>query len=550
MVQEDPIEHSKEYYRDMAKLDALIVGAGFAGMHMLVKLRELGFSALAIERASDVGGTWYWNRYPGCRCDVPSLDYSVPWDAELDQEWDWTEKFSAQPEILRYAQHLADRHDIRSHVRFETSVTSATWDDERGLWSVGTDKGDLFEATFFISGAGALSEPNLPDIPGIGTFKGELYHTGLWPKTPVTLAGKRVAVLGTGSTGVQASTAIAKEAAHLTVMQRSAQYSLPCLTPPLTDEIRAERKAIYPEHREWQRSTYSATTPSLPTPFAPRAFDDHKEVRFANYERCWNVGTGAMAGVYGDVSTNAEVAEEVSEFVRNKIRQTVKDPVTAERLCPLPGTYLGARRIIIDTGYFQIFNQPNVTLADITGDPIEAITADGVKTQGNFYPLDILVVATGYDAVTGPLLAMNITGKDGAKLKDVWANGPKSYLGLMVAGFPNLFIITGPSSPGVLANVIFAIDQHVNWIGDCIDHMRRNGTGVIDTSEQTQLEWHAPVAETSAHALRMNDATNWYLGTNVPGKPRASLVYHGGLGVYRGICDEIAADGYRGFVFG
>jgi len=533
----------------MAKLDALIVGAGFAGMHMLVKLRELGFSALAIERASDVGGTWYWNRYPGCRCDVPSLDYSVPWDAELDQEWDWTEKFSAQPEILAYAQRLADRHDIRRDVHFETSVTKANWNEARGLWLVETDKGDLFEATFFISGAGALSEPNMPDIPGIETFKGELYHTGLWPHDPVTFAGKRVGVLGTGSTGVQASTAIAKEAAHLTVLQRTAQYSLPCLTPSLTDEVRAERKARYPEHREWQRNSYAASTPSLPTPFAPSAFDDPPEVRFANYERCWGVGTASLVSVYGDVATNPEAAEEVSEFVRNKIRSVVKDPVTAEKLCPLPGAYLGARRIIIDTGYYQIFNQPNVTLADITGDPIEEITEDGVKTRGTFYPLDMLVVATGYDAVTGPLLAMNITGRQGVALKDAWASGPRTYLGLMAAGFPNLFTITGPGSPGVLANVIFSIDQHVNWIGDCMDHMRRHGKRVIDTTNQAEQEWQAHNAKGSAHVLRMNDAKNWYLGTNVPGKPRASLVYHGGLGVYRGICDEIAAQGYRGFVF-
>jgi cyclohexanone monooxygenase len=531
------------------RFDVIVVGAGFAGMHMLWKLREMKLSTLVIERGGDVGGTWYWNRYPGCRCDVPSLDYSVPWDPVIDQEWDWSERYSAQPEILRYALSLADRHDMRRDIRFDTSVERATWDDARRLWVVETHRGDAFEARFFVSAAGALSEPNLPDIPGIQDFKGELYHTGRWPRRAVSLAGKRIAVLGTGSTGVQASTAIAKEAEHLYVLQRTAQFSLPCHTPPLSDEVRSERKARYPEHREWQRNSYSATTPALNLPFAPRAFDDPKDTRFKNYEACWNTGTASLVGVYGDVSTNAEVAEEVSNFVRDKIRGIVKDPAVAEKLCPQPGSYVGARRIIIDTGYYQIFNQPNATLVDIAADPIVEITVNGVKTRDAFYEIDILVVATGYDAVTGPLLAMNVTGKNGLRLKDAWADGPHTYLGLMVAGFPNLFTITGPSSPGVLANVIFSIDQHVNWIADCLEHMRRTGATEIDTTPQAQDEWQAHASQTYAKALRIKDEKNWYLGTNVPGKPRAVLVYQGGLGYYRNICDEVAADGYRGFTF-
>jgi cyclohexanone monooxygenase len=529
--------------------DVIVVGAGFAGMHMLWKLRQLGMSALVVERGGDVGGTWYWNRYPGCRCDVPSLDYSAPWDAGLDQEWDWTERYATQPEILRYAQRLADRQDLRRDIRFDTSVERVTWNEARRRWTVETDRGDVFEARFVISGAGALSEPNLPDIPGIQSFEGELYHTGQWPKDPVALAGKRVAVLGTGSTGVQAATAIAKQADHLFVLQRTAQFSLPCHTPPLTDAVRAERKARYPEHREWQRRSHAATTPVLQLPFAPRAFDDPKDVRLANYETCWNSGTAALVGVYGDVSTNPEVAQEVSDFVRDKIRATVKDPAVAERLCPPPGAYVGTRRIIIDTGYYEIFNQPNVTLVDITADPIVEITPEGVKTKSAFYAIDMLVVATGYDAVTGPLLGLNVTGRDGLTLADAWADGPHTYLGLMVAGFPNFFTITGPSSPGVLANVIFSIDQHVNWIADCLEHMRRTEAEVIDTTPQAQAEWQAHAAQTYARALRLKDDKNWYLGTNIPGKPRAVLVYEGGLGVYREQCDAIAADGYRGFVF-
>ncbi|MCB2064977.1 MAG: NAD(P)/FAD-dependent oxidoreductase, partial [Novosphingobium sp.] len=366
----------------------------------------------------------------------------------------------------------------------------------------------------------------------------------------VELKGKRIAVLGTGSTGVQASTAIAREAEHLYVMQRTAQFSLPCASPPLTEQDHAELRARYPEHREWQRSSYAATSSNIDTPFGDRAFDDPKDVRFANYEKAWGNGTAALVGVYADVSTNAEVAQEVSDFVRDKIRAKVKDPATAEALCPPQGTYVGTRRIIIDTGYYEIFNQDNVTLVDLRNDPIERITADGVQTKSNFYPLDMLVVATGYDAVTGPLIAMNITGRQGVKLSDTWADGPHTYLGLMVAGFPNLFTITGPASPGVLANVIYSIDQHVDWSCRAIEHMRSTGATTIDTTPEAEAEWNAHAMDTVKNQLRIHDENNWYMGTNVPGKPRSVLVYQGGLGFYRDRCNEIAEDNYRGFVFG
>ncbi len=532
----------------MQRFDAIVVGAGFAGMQMLSRLRQLQMTALVIERGSDVGGTWYWNRYPGARCDVPSLDYSVPWDDELDQQWDWSERYAAQPEILAYAAELANRHDLRRDIKFGTVVSRLTWNEASKVWLVETDQGDAFEAQFVISGAGALSEPNLPDIPGIGSFAGEMYHTGRWPKQPVSLAGKRVAVLGTGSTGVQAATAIAKQAEHLYVLQRTPQFSLPCLTPPLSDADRAERRANYPEHREWQRNSHVAASPSLPdTPFAPRASDHPKDLRFANYERCWQTGTPALMGAYSDISTNAEVNTEVSDFVRDKIRSVVKNPDTAERLCPAPGSHIGTRRIIIDTGYYPIFNQPNVSLVDLRDDPIVSFTAAGVQTRQAFRELDMLVVATGYDAVTGPLLAMNITGRNAVPLRQAWAEFPRSYLGLMVAGFPNLFTITGPSSPGVLANVIFAIDQHVNWIADCLAHMRQTGAAVIDTTSEAEQTWQAHTFEINAKSLRMQDSNNWYLGSNIPGKPRAVLVYPGGLGFYKNQCEDIAADNYRGF---
>ncbi len=527
----------------------IVVGAGFAGMHMLWKLRQAGMSILVIERGSDVGGTWYWNRYPGARCDVPSLDYSVPWDPDADQQWDWSERYAAQPDILKYINFLADRHDLRRDIRFDTSVDRLTWDDARSLWLAETDRGELYEASFVISAAGALSTPNLPDIDGISDFRGEIHHTGRWPAEGVTLAGKRVATLGTGSTGVQAATAIAREAEHLYVLQRTAQYSLPCHTPALTDEMRSARKVRYPEHREWQRNSYAATSSDVPIPFAMNAFADGREQRFENYERCWSSGSPALIGVYADVSTNPQVNSEVSDFVRDKIRGVVKDPDVAETLCPPPESHIGTRRIILDTGYYEIFNQPNVTLVDICKGPIIAITETGVRTENASYEIDVLVVATGYDAVTGPLLAMNITGKAGVTLQGAWADGPHTYLGLMVAGFPNLFTITGPSSPGVLANVIFSIDQHVNWIAECLEHMRRTGATEIDTTAQAQDEWQAHAIATCARSLRINDANNWYLGTNIPGKPRAVLVYQGGLNLYQSQCDEIAADDYRGFLF-
>ena len=534
---------------DMQRFDVIVVGAGFGGMHMLWKLRQLNMSAIVFERGSDVGGTWYWNRYPGARCDVPSMDYSVPWDPEMDQEWNWSERFSTQPEILDYATKLADRHDLRRDIRFNTAVTKVTWEEGRRLWTVETDSGDVVEAPFFVSAAGTLSEPNLPDIPGIDDFKGEVYHTGRWPKEGVELAGRRVAVLGTGSTGIQACTAMAKQAAHLYVLQRTAQFSLPCHTPPLTDEFRNERKARYPESRDLQRASYSGQAIDLPLPYAMKAFDHPRETRYANYETCWNAGWAALVGVYGDVSTNAEVNREVADFVRAKIRGIVNDPATAEKLCPRESAYIGTRRIIIDTGYYQIFNQPNVTLIDIAADPILEITPDGVRTRDHHYPIDVLVIATGYDAVTGPLVAMNITGAGGRTLKEEWNDGPHSYLGLMVAGFPNLFTITGPGSPGVRANVIFSIDQHVNWIADCLVHMAQTGATRIDTTPEAEAEWQAHAMDTLAGGLLLKDAKNWYLGTNIPGKPRAPLVYHGGLGFYGQKLKAITADGYRGFTF-
>ena len=528
------------------QFDVVVIGAGFAGLQMLWQLRQMGRSAVALEKADDVGGTWYWNRYPGARCDVPSIEYSVPWDKGLEQEWEWSERYSAQPEILSYIETLADRHDLRRDIRFETTVTAMTWDDARGLWVVETDTGSRFEAPVVVTGAGCLSTPNLPDFPGIRDFARPIHHTGRWPHDPVPFDGKRVGVIGTGSTGVQASTAIAKEAGHLFVFQRTAQYSLPSLNRPLTDAEKAEAKANYPQLRDSQREAFGAAI--IEPPRAMRAFDVSREERFAEYERRWNIGRQDLLAAYADIGTDEEVNAEVSEFVREKIRAIVNDPEIAAKLCPTKNP-LGTRRIIMDTGYFEIFNQDNVSLVDIAEDPIRRITETGVELEsGRFIELDMLVIATGYDAVTGPLIDMNITGRGGQRLADKWAHGPQTYLGLMMAGFPNLFTITGPQSPTVHANVIMGIDQHVAWISRCLADMERVGVAEIEPTREAEEGWAQETDAVGSHNLRAKDTNNWYTGGNIPGKPRAFMTYQGGFKRYGDIIDDIAADDYRGFV--
>ncbi|AIT80580.1 flavin-containing monooxygenase [Novosphingobium pentaromativorans] len=527
------------------RFDVVVIGAGFGGLHMLWKLRQMGRTAVALEKADDVGGTWYWNRYPGARCDVPSFEYSVPWDPELEQEWNWSEKYSAQPEILAYVEEVAKRHDLKRDIRFETTVTAMTRDETRGLWIVETDTGVTFEAPVVVSAAGCLSAPNLPDIPGIEDFSRPLHHTGRWPHDPVDFSGKSVGVIGTGSTGVQASTAIAAEAGHLYVFQRTAQYSLPALNRDISAEELAEQKRAYAELRQLQRSSFGAAV--IDPPKGMKAFEDPQEERLAEYERRWNIGRQDLLAAYGDISTDPEVNAEVSEFVRGKIRAIVKDPEIAEKLCPKVNP-LGTRRIIMDTGYFEIFNQDNVSLVDIREDPIERITETGVKLRsGQFIELDMLVIATGYDAVTGPLIDMNITGRGGRTLADKWEHGPETYLGLMMHGFPNLFTITGPQSPTVHANVIMAIEQHVEWIAKCLAFMEREQVAEIEPARQSEEEWKKQVDAVGSVGLRAKDTNNWYTGGNIPGKPRSFLTWQGGFVRYGEICDTIANEGYRGF---
>jgi cation diffusion facilitator CzcD-associated flavoprotein CzcO len=526
------------------EVDVVVIGAGFAGLYQLHRLRELGFTARGFEAGAGVGGTWYWNRYPGARCDVESMDYSYSFSAELEQEWAWTERYPTQPEILRYLNHVADRFRLREMISFETRVTSAAYDDARSRWTVGTDRGHAVSARFVIAATGCLSVWQIPKFPGIESFRGRTFHTGNWPHAGVDFTGQRVGVIGTGSTGIQAIPQIARQAEHLFVFQRTPNYSVPARNRALTAEYQNQRKATYAEYRE--RARYSGGGHSAIPP-TRSALDVPPEERLREYERRWQMGGAPlMMMAYTDLLTNLEANRTAAEFVRGKIRELVKDPVVAEKLTPVDYPF-GAKRLCVDIDYFETYNRENVTLVDVRDTPIDAVTPEGVLTGGHEYELDAIVFATGYDAITGPLLAMDIRGREGRRLADAWAAGPRAYLGLQVAGFPNLFTITGPGSPSVISNMVVSIEQHVDWISDCLVHLRARGIDAIEPAEDAQESWVAHVAE-AAGATVMPLAKSWYLGDNIPGKPRVFMPYVAGVGAYRRKCDEVANRGYEGFV--
>ncbi|MEU6715110.1 NAD(P)/FAD-dependent oxidoreductase [Nonomuraea sp. NPDC046802] len=524
------------------RYDAIVVGAGFAGMYMLHKLRGLGLSVRVFETGDGVGGTWYWNRYPGARCDVESMEYSYSFDDELQQEWEWTERYPSQPEILRYANHVADRFDLRGDIEFETRVTGAGYDETANLWRVATDRGD-HEAKYLITAVGCLSAARIPDFPGVGVFRGPSYHTGRWPHEGVDFAGRRVAVIGTGSSGIQAIPVIAAQAEHVTVFQRTANYSLPAWNRPMEPEYAQWVKANYPEIRTTMRTSVSGV---MSTYNSTSALEVTEEDRRREFETRWAKGGAAFLGSYGDIAVNPDANELTAEFVRAKIREIVTDPRVAELLAPKDHP-IGTKRICIDTDYYATYNRPNVTLVDVRAAPIEEITANGVRTADAEYAADMIVYATGYDAMTGPLLGIDITGKGGLSLRRKWEAGPRTYLGLMTAGFPNMFTITGPGSPSVLSNMIVSIEQHVDWIAGCLDRLRADGVATIDADPAAEDAWVEHVNEVAGRTLYMR-ANSWYLGANIPGKPRVFMPYVGGVGAYREKCDQITADGYPGFV--
>ena len=522
--------------------DAIVVGAGFAGLYMLHKLRGLGLSTRLYETGSGVGGTWFWNRYPGARCDVYSLEYCFSFDDQLQQDWVWTERYPAQSEILSYIEHVADRFDLRRDIRFDTRVTAAQFIEDQGVWRVETETGETATARFCIMASGALSASRKPDFEGLDDFGGTWYHTGQWPHRPVDFTGQRVAVIGTGSSGIQVTPMLAEQAAHLTVFQRTPNFSIPAWNHPLTESEQDGWKSQVAQHRAVAKASKSG---ALYQYSQRSAFDVSAEERQTEFDERWALGGANFTHAFNDLFKDKAANDFAADYVRAKIRDIVTDPAVAAKLAPTDHP-IGTKRICVDTDYYATFNRDNVTLVDARAEPIVRITQQGIETADASYVVDSIVFATGYDAVTGALTRIDIRGRGGIALKDKWRDGPKSYLGLMVAGFPNLFTINGPGSPSILTNVVMAIEQHVEWIADCLEYMAREDVALIEAETQAEQDWVAHVSEVANGTLHVQ-ANSWYMGANIPGKPRVFLPYVGGLGVYTEICDKVVADGYRGF---
>ena len=524
------------------QFDVVVVGAGFAGMYMLHRLRGLGLKARVFEAGGGVGGTWYWNRYPGARCDVESMQYSFSFSEELDQEWTWSEKYSPQPEILAYANHIADRFDLRRDIVFETRVTKATFDEKAGRWQIETDRGDKVSAKFCIMAVGCLSAPNRPKFEGIDDFKGPIYHTGEWPHQGVDFTGLRVGVIGTGSSAIQSIPIIAQQAKELTVFQRTATWSVPAWNEELTPDYVKTVKADYPALRAKARAR--PTGFYFPFNIKP-ALEASAEEREKLYEEAWRRGGLPFLGAFGDLLFEKEANDTIADFARKKIRGIVKNPATADLLCP--ENVFGCKRLCVDTGYFETYNLPQVKLVDVSKKPIERFTAGGIVVDGVEYPVDAIVSATGFAAMTGSFDKIAITGRNGLTLKEKWRAGPRTYLGLASSGFPNFFMITGPGSPSVLASMIQAIEQHVDWLIDCIGHMRDVGAATIEARVEDEDAWVEHVNEVSKVSLR-STCSSWYVGTNIPGRPRVFMPYIGGFPIYVQKCNEVMNGGFDGFV--
>jgi cyclohexanone monooxygenase len=525
-------------------LDVIIVGAGVAGLYAIHKLRGLGFEVKAFEAGDGVGGTWYWNRYPGCRCDVESLEYSFSFDPELEQDWHWPERYGNQGEILEYVNHVADRFDLRRNIQFKTRVISAQFEDKTGLWTVKTDKDEVITAPYCIMATGNLSTPRKPSIQGIDDFDGEWFHTGLWPHEGVDFKNKRVGIIGTGSSGVQSIPIIASQAEHLYVFQRTANFSLPARNEPMTDAREQPHKATYRERREAAYDTPFGIA-GYPPP-TKSALEVSEDERNAIYEAKWQEG-GSISFLYSftDLLTNEEANDTASDFVRNKIRATVKDQETAEALCPNDHP-IGTKRLILDTNYYETYNRPNVDLVNIRKDPIQAITKTGIKTGSEEYILDAIIFATGFDAMTGAMKEIDIRTDLGADIHTKWQDGPATYLGIMMADFPNLFMVTGPQSPGVKSQMILSCEQHVDWIANCLVHLRNSNYRRITPTQEAEKDWVTHnnwVADQTLYPM----ANSWYMGSNIPGKPRIFMPYVGGVHTYKKKCDEVAKAGYEGF---
>ena len=523
-------------------LDAVIVGAGFAGLYMLHRLRALGFSTRVYEAGSDVGGTWFWNRYPGARCDVESLEYSYSFSDELQRDWKWTERYAPQPEILSYLNHVAERFDLRRSIRFDTRVTAATFDETANRWIIRTDRGEPVSAKFCVMATGCLSAARVPEFKGIETFKGKRYHTGHWPHDGVNFTGQRVGVIGTGSSAIQSIPEIARQAAQLFVFQRTPNFSVPAHNARLSPEVMEDWNANLAGYRHKERTSPFGFVHEQPT---KAALEVSTEEQQREYEIRWQRGGFHLIGAFTDILFNHHANDTAAAFVREKIRGIVRDPAVAEAL--LPSSYpIGTKRLCVDTGYFATFNRSNVTLIDLRATPIDAITPAGVRTSAAEYELDSIVFATGFDAMTGALSSIEIRGRAGVALKQKWSAGPRTYLGLMIAGFPNLFTITGPGSPSVLSNMVVSIEQHVDWIADCLAYLSERRLATMEATLGAEDAWVSHVNEVG-HQTLFPLANSWYMGANIPGKPRVFMPYVGGVGAYRERCDAVAAQGYDGF---
>ena len=535
---------------DSRYTDVIVVGAGFAGMYALHKFRGLGLRTQVLEAGKDVGGTWYWNRYPGARCDVPSVEYSYSFDKDLEQEWDWTEIMAAQPEILEYANHVADRFDLRKDIQFQTRVDSAVFDENSNCWTVVTESGQTYTARFCVMATGCLSVPNTPRIDGQDNFAGSVYHTGNWPEGGVDFSDAAVGIIGTGSSGIQSIPVIAEQAKHLTVFQRTPNYTMPAANAPLKTEFLRQAKENYSAIRAEQRASqvgivgygfgFGGAENVVPT-------QEIKQTTPSERQRLVEEEGFLAIRRYADVALDEEANELACEMYRDQVKRVIKDPATAQAL--MPRDYpMGCKRPVIDTNYYETFNRDNVTLVDLRQGGIEEITEAGVRTAKADYTFDVLVYATGFDAMTGALGKIDIRGRENRALTEYWEAGPRTYLGLQVAGFPNLFTVTGPGSPSVLSNMIVSIEQHIDWIARCISDLDQRGAQTIEATTEAEDEWIAHVNDVAQNTMFTAKSCNsWYLGANIPGKPRIFMPYVGGVGVYREKCDEVARNGYQGF---
>ena len=525
-------------------VDVVVVGAGFSGLYLLYRLRKAGFSTRVFERGGDVGGTWYWNRYPGARCDVESLQYSYSFDEQLQQDWHWPEKFSAQPDILAYANHVADRFNLKKDIEFNIEVKASWFDENLKTWKITTNTGEEINAQYFIMATGCISTTQIPNIKGLSDYVGNTFHTGDWPHEEVDFSGQSIAVIGTGSSGIQSIPVLAKQAKKLTVFQRTPNYSIPSQNEPMTKKYERSWKDVYSERRKEMRYSAHGSLKDLNDVPALSVDEDQRQEL---YTKRWAIGGTGFLGSFNDLLTNANANYTAAEYVRQQIKRVVKDKETAEILCPRSYP-IGTKRICIDTGYFETYNRENVKLVDISKKPIQRLVTDGIIVDDQLYAFDSIIFATGFDAMTGSIFNVDIKGRDGLALKEKWNAGPKTYLGLMSASFPNLFMITGPGSPSVKSNMIMSIEQHVDLVIETLLSMRRKGLSVVEPELEAENKWVDHVQEVANKTL-FPQANSWYMGANIPGKPRLFMPYIGGVGAYREICEEIVANNYRGFKF-